>query len=77
MHGMLLTAALALFALPGPLSAQAQRSVAIGDREAFLHVPANARASAVPVPGKGGIDPDDPLLRNRATQKWWMASPAS
>lgn len=66
MHRLLLAAALALLTLPGPLSAQTQQSVAIGDKEAFLHVPPNARASAVLVPGKGGIDPNDPLLRNRA-----------
>jgi len=48
------------------LSAQAQQSVRIEDKEAFLHVPPGARASAVLVPGKGGIDPADPLLRNRA-----------
>ncbi|WP_296338407.1 hypothetical protein [Reyranella sp.] len=29
-------------------------------------MPPGARASAVLVPGKGGIDPTDPLLRNRA-----------
>jgi hypothetical protein len=52
-----------LAALVAP--AQAQQRVTIGDKEAILHVPANARASAVLVPGKGGIDPSDPLLRNR------------
>jgi hypothetical protein len=46
--------------------AQAQQSIKIEDKEAFLHVPPGARASAVLVPGKGGIDPSDPLLRNRA-----------
>lgn len=57
----------AVFAVPAAhLPAQAQQSVKIEDKEAFLHVPANARASAVLVPGKGGIDPNDPLLRNRA-----------
>lgn len=52
-----------LAALVAP--AQAQQRVTIGDKEAILHVPPNARASAVLVPGKGGIDPSDPLLRNR------------
>jgi hypothetical protein len=52
-----------LAALVGP--ANAQQRVTIGGREAILHVPPNARASAVLVPGKGGIDPSDPLLRNR------------
>ena len=66
MHRLLLAAALALLTLPGSLFAQAQQSVMIGDMEAFLHAPPNARASAVLVPGKGGIDPNDPLLRNRA-----------
>jgi hypothetical protein len=53
-----------LFAASAP--AIAQESVQVGGQKAFLHVPANARASAVLVPGKGGIDPSDPLLRNRA-----------
>ena len=44
----------------------AQESVQVGGKQAFLHVPAGARASAILVPGKGGIDPSDPLLRNRA-----------
>jgi len=66
MHGLLLAAALALFALPAALFAQTQQSVTISDKEAFLHVPPGARASAVLIPGKGGIDPADPLLRNRA-----------
>lgn len=52
----------AMFALP----AEAQQSVRIEDKEAFLHVPPGARASAVLVPGKGNIVPNDPLLRNRA-----------
>jgi hypothetical protein len=47
-------------------SAQAQESVQVGGKQALLHKPANARASAILVPGKGGIDPSDPLLRNRA-----------
>lgn len=55
--------ALILATLVAP--AQAQQRVTIGDKEAILHVPPNARASAVLVPGKGGIDPSDPLLRNR------------
>lgn len=55
--------ALVLAALAMPV--HAQQRVAIGDKEAILHVPPNPRASAVLVPGKGGIDPADPLLRNR------------
>jgi hypothetical protein len=55
--------ALVLAALAVP--AHAQQRVSIGDKEAILHVPPNPRASAVLVPGKGGIDPSDPLLRNR------------
>jgi hypothetical protein len=47
-------------------SAQAQQTVNVGGKQAFLHAPANARASAILVPGRGGIDPSDPLLRNRA-----------
>jgi hypothetical protein len=47
------------------VGANAQQRVSIGGKEAILHVPPNARASAVLVPGKGGIDPSDPLLRNR------------
>lgn len=47
-------------------AAQAQQRVQIGDKEAFLHVPPNPRASAVLVPGKGNIIPSDPLLRNQA-----------
>lgn len=66
MHRLFLAISLALLTLSGPLSAQTQQSVTIGDKEAILHVPPNARASAVLVPGKGGIDPNDPLLRNRA-----------
>jgi hypothetical protein len=49
--------ALILAALVAP--AQAQQRITIGDKEAILHVPANPRASAVLVPGKGGIDPSD------------------
>jgi hypothetical protein len=56
--------ALIFVALVG--SAHAQQRVTIGGKEAILHAPSNARASAVLVPGKGGIDPSDPLLRNRA-----------
>lgn len=48
------------------LPAAAQQTVQVGGKQAFLHAPANARASAVLIPGKGGIDPSDPLLRNRA-----------
>ena len=58
---------LMMLALPVlPAQAQKQESVNVGGKQAFLHVPANARASAVLVPGRGGIDPSDPLLRNRA-----------
>lgn len=57
-------AAACLFLLGSPT--HAQQRVQIGDKEAILHVPANARASAVLVPGKGGIIPSDPLLRNQA-----------
>jgi hypothetical protein len=48
------------------LPAHAQKTVAVGGKQATLHVPANARASAILIPGKGGVDPSDPLLRNRA-----------
>jgi hypothetical protein len=48
------------------LPALAQQSVTVGGKQATLHVPANARASAILIPGKGGVDPSDPLLRNRA-----------
>jgi hypothetical protein len=44
----------------------AQEAVQVGGQKAFLHVPASPCASAVLIPGKGGIIPDDPLLRNRA-----------
>jgi hypothetical protein len=46
--------------------AQQQQTVSVGGQQTFLHVPANARASAILIPGKGGVVPDDPLLRNRA-----------
>ncbi|MEX2127063.1 MAG: alpha/beta hydrolase [Xanthobacteraceae bacterium] len=59
-------AALSAVLILAGASAQAQESVQVGGKQAFLHVPANARASAVLLPGKGGIDPSDPLLRNRA-----------
>ncbi len=49
-----------------PAQAQTEEKVQVGGQQAFLHVPANARASAVLVPGRGGIVPIDPLLRNRA-----------
>jgi hypothetical protein len=48
------------------IPALAQQTVTVGGQQAFLHSPANARASAVLIPGKGGIIPSDPLLRNRA-----------
>jgi dienelactone hydrolase len=54
----------ALFLTVG--SAHAQETVQVGGQQAILHKPANARASAILVPGKGGINPADPLLRNRA-----------
>jgi hypothetical protein len=61
---------LAMAALPATLPASgpahAQQKVQIGDKEAILHVPPNPRASAVLVPGKGGVIPIDPLLRNQA-----------
>lgn len=66
MHRILLALTLALTPAMFALPTQAQQSVKIGDKEAFLHVPPGARASAVLVPGKGGIAPNDPLLRNRA-----------
>jgi hypothetical protein len=46
--------------------AQQQQTVSVGGQQTFLHVPANPRASAILIPGKGGVVPDDPLLRNRA-----------
>jgi hypothetical protein len=61
------TVFLAILLLAAPAAhAQQQQTVKIGDKQAFLHVPANPRASAVLIPGKGGVIPDDPLLRNRA-----------
>jgi hypothetical protein len=57
-----LCAALACISFP----AHAQQTVNVGGKQAFLHTPPNARASAILVPGRGGIDPSDPLLRNRA-----------
>jgi hypothetical protein len=59
---MALCALLACISQP----AFAQKTVEVGGKQAILHVPAHARASAVLIPGKGGIDPSDPLLRNRA-----------
>ncbi len=61
MHAIGIALVLAALAVP----VHAQQRVTIGDKEAILHVPPNPRASAVLVPGKGGIDPSDPLLRNR------------
>ncbi|HEX5777825.1 MAG TPA: alpha/beta hydrolase [Xanthobacteraceae bacterium] len=49
-----------------PAQAQKQESLQVGGKQVTLHVPANARASAILIPGKGGVSPDDPLLRNRA-----------
>jgi hypothetical protein len=57
---------LAFLILAVPAEAQKQETVQVGGKQTFLHVPANPRASAVLIPGKGGIDPSDPLLRNRA-----------
>ncbi len=57
-----LCAVLACLSLP----ANAQQTVEVGGKQAILHTPANARASAILIPGKGGVRPDDPLLRNRA-----------
>jgi hypothetical protein len=48
------------------LPAYAQQTVDVGGKQAILHVPPNARASAVLVPGRAGIVPNDPLVRNRA-----------
>ena len=62
----LLLCVVALLSLALPAQAQKQETVTVGGKQAFLHVPANARASAVLIPGKGGIIPSDPLLRNRA-----------
>ena len=42
----------AMAAVPSATPAHAQQKVQIGDKEAILHVPPNARASAVLVPGK-------------------------
>jgi hypothetical protein len=56
--GLILLAAIA--------PASAQERIMIGDKEALLHVPSGAKASLILVPGKGNIDPSDPLLRNRA-----------
>ena len=61
-----LAALVATLAASASLPAHAQQKVQIGDKEAILHVPPNPRASAVLVPGKGNIDPSDPLLRNQA-----------
>jgi hypothetical protein len=52
--------------LPAPAQAQKQETVQVGGKQVTLHVPANARASAILIPGKGGVRPDDPLLRNRS-----------
>jgi len=61
-RNLLLGATLACATLP----ASAQQTVDIGGKQAILHTPANARASAILIPGKGGVNPSDPLLRNRA-----------
>jgi hypothetical protein len=52
--------------LAAPAQAQKQETVQVGGKQVTLHVPANARASAILIPGKGGVRPDDPLLRNRS-----------
>lgn len=70
MHRTILALMLALVpamaAVPAATPAHAQQKVQIGDNEAILHVPPNPRASAVLIPGKGGVIPNDPLLRNQA-----------
>jgi len=48
------------------LPAHAQQTVQVGGKQAILHAPAGARASAILVPGQAGITSNDPLLRNRA-----------
>jgi len=65
MRTSVLACVLALLALPA-VPSWAQQKVQIGDKEAILHQPPNPRASAVLVPGKGGVIPNDPLLRNQA-----------
>jgi hypothetical protein len=52
--------------IAAPAHAQKQESLQVGGKQVTLHVPANARASAILIPGKGGVRPDDPLLRNRS-----------
>jgi hypothetical protein len=47
-------------------SLKAQETVQVGGKQAILHVPNNAVASAVLVPGRAGIVPNDPLVRNQA-----------
>lgn len=47
-------------------SLKAQEKVQIGGSQAILHVPSGATASAVLVPGRAGIVPNDPLVRNQA-----------
>jgi hypothetical protein len=64
MNRILLSLAFLILAVPA--EAQKQETVQVGGKQTFLHVPANPRASAVLIPGKGGIIPSDPLLRNRA-----------
>jgi hypothetical protein len=52
-----MTRVVALIALLACVSqpAFAQKAVEVGGKQTFLHVPANARASAVLIPGKGGV----------------------
>jgi hypothetical protein len=45
---------------------KAQQRVDVGGKQAILHVPNGAVASAVLVPGRAGIVPNDPLVRNQA-----------
>jgi hypothetical protein len=63
---MTIRAAIIGIMLVAGTGAYAQQQVQVGGKAAYLHTPGNARASAILVPGKGGISPDDPLLRNRA-----------
>ena len=46
----------------GSVQARTQESIQVGGKQAFLHKPANARASAILVPGKGGNRSVGPAL---------------
>jgi hypothetical protein len=61
---MLLRAA--FFTLLATAPAWAQQSVSIGGTQGILMQPASPRASAVLVPGAGGVHPADVLVRNQA-----------